>query len=170
MKTPPIPLAPDETLLWMGHSQKPIMTAKDVVTCILPGLLLLWGWLHLVAGVSLPVELPAEVYDFAQDAFVPWLILLFAIALPAKPFIVHAMLKRTTYIFTDKRAVEFFCGCVQFEVAAAEIPSMSLVRHGKGLVSLRKWTVVQSSQGTVNTRSGFEYIPEDVPEYYSSGK
>ena len=171
MQTPPISLLADEKLLWMGTSQKPAVTPRDVGASLLPAVVLLYLWGHLVAGLPLPLVLPAEVAGFMQSGH--WLLLLFGVGLLLKPFVVNAVLKRTIYVFTNMRAVAYSSAAreIILEVPAAEIPIMSVVKHSNVLVSLRKWGVEENVEGqSVHVRTGFDYIPAEVPEYYTAGQ
>ncbi len=170
MQIPPIPLQPEEKLLWVGQSQKPLVTQADIAVYLLPGGVLLYLWGHIVAGLPLPVALPVEVAGFLQSGH--WLLLLFGVLLLVKPFFMNAMLKHITYVFTDRRAVAYSASAreIVLEVPAAEVAAMRLQKHGKGLVSLRKWEVQEDGQGqAVNVRVGFDYIPAEVPDYYTLG-
>lgn len=167
MQTPPIPLHPEEKLLWVGQSRKPLITPVDAAIHLLPGAVLLYLWGNMVAGLPLPVALPAEVAGFLQSGH--WLLLLFGVLLMVKPFFMNAMQKRITYVFTDRRAVAYSASAreIVLEVPAAEVAAMRLVKHGKGLVSLRKWEVEEDGQGqAVNVRVGFDYIPAELLDYY----
>lgn len=171
MQIPPISLLADEKLLWMGTSQKPAVTSMDVGASLLPGVVLLYLWGHLVAGLPLPLVLPAEVAGFMQSGH--WLLLLFGVGLLLKPFVVNLVLKRTIYVFTNMRAVAYSSASreITLEVPAAEIPAMRVVKHSHARVSLGKWDVQENSEGqAVNVRTGFDYIPAEVPEYYTAGQ
>lgn len=165
-------LGKDEKIYWQGEPVVPILSAKSIVFCLLPGVVFLLFWSGWIEFDKNNVFLQKANDVIQQNMMVRGLSLLLIIGLMISPIVRWFLYyKRIAYVFTERRAIAYYkrSNEIVFQIKASDVLKMKRFYRGSEQVSLYQYIQEEDLEDlgiTRVVRVGFEGVPAHILDFY----
>lgn len=152
-----------EVVICQGYPAPPLLEPRYLFTHVIPGVLIL-AVVNLIGVIDIPMLV--DLRPILTDTFCRVVLTILALGLICFPWIRRAVLLRSPYIITNRRAITTDpTGKVTWEELLAEMSSYNKIDLGGGLAHFTKMKLThdQGGQGgNYLSSAGLFYVPSSL--------